>query len=62
MSDIIEYEQVDLDRAREIIELGFLLDSDRRRLTLSDEDVKSVARSYYRVRMRTFNPETGQHF
>ena len=61
MSDI-EYEQEDLDRAREIISLGFLMDSDRQTLTLTDDNIKSVARSYYRVRVRTYNPSTGQHY
>jgi hypothetical protein len=62
MSDIIEYEQEDLLRAREIIELGFLMDSDRKTLQSTEENIKDVAKKYYQLRLLTFNPDTGRHY
>jgi len=47
--------------AKEIISIGFLMDSDRKTLQLTEENIVDVAKKYYTVRMRTFNPATGEH-
>jgi hypothetical protein len=58
---MIEYEQQDYDMAKEIISIGFLMDSDRKTLHLTEENIVDIAKKYYTVRMRTFNPDTGTH-
>jgi len=58
---MIEYEQQDYNMAKEIISIGFLMDSDRKTLQLTEENIVDVAKKYYTVRMRTFNPKTGTH-
>jgi len=57
---MIEYEQQDLDRARQIIASGFLMDVDKRVLS-TEEDVIDVAKKYYQLRLWTFDPNTGTH-
>ncbi len=56
-----EYEQQDYDVAKEIISIGFLMDSDRKTLQLTEENIVDVAKKYYTVRLRTFDPTTGTH-
>ena len=58
---MVEYEQQDYNMAKEIISIGFLMDSDRKTLHLTEENIVDVAKKYYTVRMRTFNPATGEH-
>jgi len=58
---MIEYEQQDYDMAKEIISIGFLMDSDRKTLQLTEENIVDVAKKYYTVRLRTFDPSTGTH-
>jgi hypothetical protein len=59
--EMIEYEQQDLNRVREIISLGFLMDSDRQTLQLTEENIVDVAKKYYQIRLWTFDPKTGTH-
>jgi hypothetical protein len=59
--EMIEYEQQDYDMAKEIISIGFLMDSDRKTLQLTEENIVDVAKKYYTVRLRTFDPTTGTH-
>jgi hypothetical protein len=59
--EMIEYEQRDYDMAKEIISIGFLMDSDRKTLQLTEENIVDVAKKYYTVRLRTFDPTTGTH-
>jgi hypothetical protein len=59
--EMIEYEQQDYDMAKEIISIGFLMDSDRKTLQLTEENIVNVAKKYYTVRLRTFDPTTGTH-
>jgi hypothetical protein len=56
-----EYEQQDYNMAKEIISIGFLMDSDRKTLQLTEENIVDVAKKYYTVRLRTFDPTTGTH-
>ena len=58
---MIEYEQRDYNMAKEIISIGFLMDSDRKTLQLTEENIVDVAKKYYTLRLRTFNPDTGEH-
>ncbi len=58
---MIEYEQQDYNMAKEIISIGFLMDSDRKTLQLTEENIVDVAKKYYTVRLRTFDPATGTH-
>jgi hypothetical protein len=58
---MIEYEQQDYDVAKEIISSGFLMDNDKQTLQLTEENIVDVAKKYYTVRMRTFDPKTGDH-
>jgi len=57
---MIEYEQQDLDKAREIVNLGFLMDINKRTLS-TEEDAVDVAKKYYQLRLWTFDPKTGTH-
>ena len=58
---MIEYEQQDYNMAKEIISIGFLMDSDRKTLQPTEENIVDLAKKYYTVRMRTYNPKTGGH-
>ena len=58
---MIEYEQQDYDVAREIIGLGFLMDLDKKTLEPTEANIVDVAKKYYTLRLRTFNPTTGTH-
>lgn len=58
---MIKYEQQDLDKAKEIITKGFLMDINRQPLALTEANIIDVAKSYYVVRLRTFDPRTGGH-
>ena len=58
---MIEYEQQDYDVAKEIIIKGFLMDLDKQTLALTEANIIDVAKKYYTLRLRTFNPKTGGH-
>ena len=58
---MIEYEQQDYDIAKEIISKGFFMDLDKKTLELTEENIVDVAKKYYTVRLRTFDPTTGPH-
>ena len=58
---MIEYEQQDYDVAKKIIGLGFLMDLDKQTLQLTEENIVDLAKKYYSLRLRTFNPNTGDH-
>jgi len=58
---MIEYEQQDYDIAKEIISKGFFMDLDKKTLELTEENIVDVAKKYYTVRLRTFDPTTGTH-
>ena len=58
---MIEYEQKDYDTAKKAIELGFFMDLDKKTLELTEENIVDVAKKYYTLRLRTFNPDTGEH-
>ena len=56
-----EYEQQDYDVAKEIIGLGFFMDLDKKTLEPTEENIVDVAKKYYTLRLRTFDPTTGTH-
>jgi hypothetical protein len=56
-----EYEQKDYDTAKRILNLGFLLDSNKQTIEPTEENIIDVAKSYYTIRMRTYDPKTGDH-
>ena len=58
---MIEYEQQDYDVAKEIIGLGFLMDLDKKTLEPTEENIVDAAKKYYTLRLRTFDPKTGDH-
>lgn len=58
---MIEYEQQDYDTAKRVIELGFLKDFDLKTLESTEENIIDLAKSYYTLRLRTFDPQTGAH-
>ena len=58
---MIEYEQQDLDKAKEIISKGFLMDLDKKTLELTETNIVDIAKKYYVLRLRTFDPRTGDH-
>lgn len=58
---MIEYEQQDYDVAKKIIGLGFFLDLDKKTIELTEENIVDIAKKYYVLRLRTFNPTTGAH-
>ena len=58
---MIEYEQQDLEKAKEIISKGFLMDLDKNKLELTEANIIDVAKKYYTIRLRTFDPRTGDH-
>ena len=59
--EMIEYEQQDYDVAKKIIGLGFFMDLDKKTLELTEENIVDVAKKYYTLRLRTFDPTTGTH-
>jgi hypothetical protein len=59
--EMIEYEQQDYDVAKEIIGLGFFMDLDKKTLELTEANIVDVAKKYYTLRLRTFDPTTGTH-
>jgi hypothetical protein len=59
--EMIEYEQQDYDTAKEIITKGFFMDLDKKTLELTEANIIDVAKKYYTLRLRTFNPDTGEH-
>ena len=58
---MIEYEQQDYDVAKRIIGLGFFMDLDKKTLALTEDNIIDVAKKYYTLRLRTYNPRTGDH-
>ena len=58
---MIEYEQQDYDVAKRIIGLGFLMDLDKKTLASTEDNIIDVAKKYYALRLRTYNPKTGDH-
>ena len=58
---MIEYEQQDLDKAKEIISKGFFMDLDKNTLELTETNIVDIAKKYYTLRLRTFDPRTGDH-
>ena len=58
---MIEYEQQDYDVAKKIIGLGFFMDLDKKTLELTEANIVDVAKKYYILRLRTFDPTTGTH-
>ena len=58
---MIEYEQQDYDVAKKIIGLGFFMDLDKKTVELTEENIVDVAKKYYILRLRTFDPTTGTH-
>jgi len=58
---MIEYEQQDLDRAKEIITKGFLMDLNKQTLEPTEANIIDLAKKYYVLRLRTFDPKTGGH-
>ena len=58
---MIEYEQKDYIVAKKIIGLGFFMDLDKQTLQLTEENIVDLAKKYYSLRLRTFNPNTGEH-
>ena len=58
---MIEYEQQDYDVAKKIIGLGFFMDLDKKTVELTEENIVDVAKKYYTLRLRTFDPTTGTH-
>ena len=59
--EMIEYEQQDYDVAKKTISLGFFMDLDKKTLELNEENIVDVAKKYYTLRLRTFDPTTGEH-
>jgi hypothetical protein len=59
--EMIEYEQQDYDVAKKIIGLGFFMDLDKKTVELTEENIVDVAKKYYILRLRTFDPTTGTH-
>jgi hypothetical protein len=59
--EMIEYEQQDYDVAKKVIGLGFFMDLDKKTLELTEENIVDVAKKYYTLRLRTFDPATGTH-
>ena len=59
--EMIEYEQQDYDVAKKIIGLGFFMDLNKKTLELTEANIIDVAKKYYVLRLRTFDPQTGDH-
>jgi hypothetical protein len=58
---MVEYEQQDYDVAKKAIGLGSFMDLDKKTLELTEENIVDVAKKYYTLRLRTFDPTTGTH-
>ena len=58
---MIEYEQKDYDAAKKAISLGFFMDLDKKTLELTEANIIDVAKKYYTLRLRTFDPTTGTY-
>jgi uncharacterized protein Usg len=58
---MIEYEQQDYDVAEKIIGLEFFMDLNKKTLDTTEENIVDVAKKYYTLRLRTFDPKTGGH-
>ncbi len=58
---MIEYKQQDYDVAKRIIGLGFLMDLNKKTLASTEDNIIDVAKKYYTLRLRTYNPKTGDH-
>ena len=58
---MIKYEQQDYDVAKKIIGLGFFMDLDKKTLEPTEANIVDVAKKYYTLRLRTFDPNTGEH-
>ena len=58
---MIEYEQQDLDKAKEIITKGFFMDLNKKTLELTEANIIDLAKKYYVLRLRTFDPRIGGH-
>ena len=58
---MIEYEQQDYDVAKKILGLGFFMDLEKKTLELTEANIVDVAKKYYTLRLRTFDPTTGTH-
>ena len=58
---MIEYEQQDYDVAKKTISLGFFMDLDKKTLEPTEANIIDVAKKYYTLRLRTFDPTTGTH-
>ena len=58
---MIEYQQQDYYTAKQMIGLGFFLDLDKKKLEMTEENIVDLAKSYYTLRLRTFDPKTGAH-
>ena len=58
---MIKYEQQDYDVAKKIIGLGFFMDLDKKTLEPTEANIVDVAKKYYTLRLRTFDPTTGAH-
>ena len=58
---MIEYEQQDYDTAKEIISKGFLMDLDKKTLELTETNIVDIAKKCHTLRLRTFDPRTGDH-
>ena len=56
-----EYEQQDYDVAKKAIDLGFFMDLDKKTLASTETNIIDIAKKYYTLRLRTFNPDTGEH-
>jgi hypothetical protein len=59
--EMIEYEQQDYDTAKEIIGLGFFMDLNKKTVELTEDNIIDLAKKYYVLRLRTFDPTTGDH-
>ena len=59
--EMIEYEQQDYDVAKKTISLGFFMDLDKKTLELNEGNIVDVAKKYYTLRLRTFDPTTGEY-
>ena len=58
---MIKYEQQDYDVAKKIIGLGFFMNLDKKTLEPTEANIVDVAKKYYTLRLRTFDPDTGEH-
>jgi hypothetical protein len=59
--EMIEYEQQDYEVAKKAISLGFFMDLDKKTLEPTEANIIDVAKKYYTLRLRTFDPTTGTY-